>query len=77
MSFRPVRGEPAVRWVSARVTETELRALRHFARVNSLPLSSLIAEALAEFAGDLGEAPPLLRCNSCAVCRYRDTTREE
>ena len=74
MPTRPTRGEPTAHVLSVRITVSERRALRALARANSLTLSSLVAEALAELAGDLGERPPLsCRIGSCTACPYCHT----
>ena len=72
MSKRPLRGAPAARHIGVRVTVAEHRALRVLARANSLTLSSMVAEAVAVWAGDMGERPPLAcrytPCDACPFC---------
>ena len=78
MPFPPLRGAPADRHVSIRLTTHEYRLLARLAHANSLTLSSLIAEAVAVFAGDLVEGAPLsCRARSCESCPWCGTTPAE
>lgn len=61
----PIRGEPADCVIHVRVTRTEYCAIVRLARANSLTISGLVGEAIAELAGDLGEQAPIQR--TCCI----------
>lgn len=72
MPTHPLRSTAAVYRLAVRVTEDEYRAVRALATSNSLTISNLVGEALAEFCGDLGEPSPLPRRRAhCARCPHR------
>lgn len=59
MSRPLTRGEPADHVLRFRVTRTEYSILQGHACANSVTVSQLIAEAVAEYAADLADGNPL------------------
>jgi len=57
MSRPPLRGEPADRVLRFRVMESEYLTLTYHARAESITVTQLIAEAVAEYCSDLSDSP--------------------